>query len=100
VPDLIGLEVARARAVADSLDLFITSANPDGPPIGALTWPGRWVVTAQNPPAGARAPRGSWVVVDFDERGGGSAGDREPRLPTPPSGTILAERSLFVHHAD
>ena len=94
LPDLVGLEVRRARGVADSLNLFITSGNPDGPPISALTWPGRWVVTSQRPSPGTMVPRASWIVVDFEERGGGGAGDREPRVPDPPAGTIRVERSL------
>lgn len=96
VPDLVGLEVPQARRLADSLDLFITSGNPDGPPIGALTWPGRWVVTAQRPPRGALVARAAWIVVDVEERGG-EAGDREPRIPNPPEGTILAERSPWTN---
>jgi hypothetical protein len=94
VPDLVGLEMRQARGVADSLDLFITSGNPDGPPISALTRPGRWVVIAQHPWPGTIVPRASWIVVDFEERGGGGAGDREPRVPDPPVGTIRRELSL------
>ena len=94
VPDLVGLEVRQARGVADSFDLFITSGNPDGPPISALTWPGRWVVTAQRPSPRTVVPRASWILVVFEERGGGQAGDREPRVPDPPEGTIRLERSL------
>jgi hypothetical protein len=94
VPDLVGLEVRQARRIADSFDLFITSGSPDGPPVGALTWPGRWVVITQNPSPGTIVPRASWVVVEFEQRGGGGAGDREPRRPDPPLGTIL-EHSLY-----
>lgn len=93
VPDLVGLEVGEARGLADSVDLFVTGGNPDGPPISALTWPGRWVVTAQRPSPGALVRRAAWIVVDVEKRGGGDAGDREPRVPRPPAGTILAERS-------
>lgn len=93
VPALVGVEVGQARILADSVDLFLTSGDPDGPPIGALTWPGRWIVTRQQPSPGTMVPRASWVVVGFEQRGGGEAGDREPRWPIPPEGRILAERS-------
>ncbi len=95
VPDLVGLEVRQAREVADALDLFVTGGNPDGPPLGALTWAGRWVVTGQRPPAGTLVARAAWIVVDFDQRGGGEAGDREPRVPEPPSGTMRTQRAPF-----
>lgn len=94
VPDLVGHEVRQARRIADSSNLFITGGRPDGPPIGALTWPGRWVVTAQRPPAGTTVARASWIVIDVEERGGGGAGDREPRVPDGPTRTIHLERSL------
>jgi hypothetical protein len=100
VPDLVGLEVRQALSVADSLNLFVTSGNPDGPPIRALTWPGRWMVVAQRPSPGTIVPRASWIVVDFEERGGGGAGDREPRVPDPPLGTIRVERSLRTTLSD
>jgi len=93
VPDLIGLTVADARHAGHHAGLVVVSADPDGPPLGSLTWPGTWVVTAQHPMPATRLDRWDNVVIDFREvRGGGGAGDREPRRPWPAPGTLAVER--------
>lgn len=93
VPQFVGLSVHEARQLALSAHVVLTSGRPDGPPLGALTWPGRWVVTAQRPKAREEVPSGSWVVIDFINLGGGGggAGDREPRAPAPPAGALAVE---------
>jgi hypothetical protein len=84
VPDLVGLEVDRARQVATEAGIVAASADQDGPPLAALTWPGRYVVTAQDPAPGAVLLRWDSVVVHVRPDDGG-AGDREPRRPLPDS---------------
>lgn len=84
VPTFVGLSVQSARGLATAADVVLTSGRLDGPPLGALTSPGNWVVTGQDPLPGALVERGSWVVISFESRGGGDDGDREPRLPPPP----------------
>jgi hypothetical protein len=91
VPAFVGLSIESARGLANSADVVLTSGRPDGPPLGALTWPGNWVVTGQDPSAGAVVERGSWVVISFENRGGGDSGDREPRLPRPPERRLEEE---------
>jgi beta-lactam-binding protein with PASTA domain len=82
VPLLVGMTVREARRAGHNSGVVVTSADMDGPPLGALTWPGTWTVIAQRPVAGSRVERGSAVVIEFEERpGGGGAGDREPRVP-------------------
>jgi hypothetical protein len=71
VPDLVGLSVEGARRVA------------------ALTWPGRYLVTAQEPEPRAVLLRWDSVVVDVRPDDGG-AGDREPRRPHP---ALLVDRA-------
>jgi len=84
VPGLVGLSVRRAQRVGHEHGFVVIGPNQDGPPLGALTWPGTWLVTAQDPAAGIRRARGEQVTVRFAEiPGGGTAGDREPRLPLP-----------------
>ena len=51
VPDVVGLEVRRAGRVAHRSGVVLTQPDPDGPPLGALTWPAEYVVTAQSPAA-------------------------------------------------
>jgi hypothetical protein len=95
VPNLVGLTVPAARKLAWDAGVVIAAENPDGPPLGALTWPGVWMVTAQHPMAGAVLRRRGSVVVDFEQRSPGKdAGDREPRLPLPPSNVLGGEREL------
>jgi hypothetical protein len=82
VPDLVGLTVEEARDVATAAGVVPASADPDGPPLAALTWPGRFVVTGQQPPPGALLLRWDSVVVEVrpDDV---PAGVREPRVPPP-----------------
>ncbi|HVC14049.1 MAG TPA: hypothetical protein VND62_04230 [Acidimicrobiales bacterium] len=101
VPAFVGLSIQSACGLADSADVVLTSGRADGPPLGALTWPGTWVVTGQDPPAGAFVERGAWVVISFESRGGGDAGDREPREPGPPERRVEEEqRQLRAGGAD
>ena len=82
VPDLVGLTMDEARRVATEAGVVPASADPDGPPLAELTWPGRFVVTGQDPGPGAVLLRWDSVVVDV-RRDEGGAGDREPRRPRP-----------------
>ncbi|MER5450316.1 PASTA domain-containing protein [Streptomyces sp. NPDC002766] len=91
VPDVVGLIVTQARAVAWQAGLVVAADDPDGPPVGALTWPGVWVVTAQHPAPGSRMRRRGSLVIYFKELPGGNAGDREPRRPLPYPDGLTAE---------
>jgi hypothetical protein len=71
VPLLVGMTVREARSVGHHSGVVVTSADIDGPPLGALTWPGTWIVISQRPIAGSRVERGSMVVIEFEERPGG-----------------------------
>lgn len=95
VPHLVGLTVSLARRVAWEAGVVVAAADPDGPPLGALTWPGVWVVTAQHPEPGARLRRLGSMVVEFREWSpGDDAGVREPRSPVLPLDALSAERDL------
>jgi hypothetical protein len=93
VPDLIGLTVRAARTLGTQAGVALAQADPDGPPLGALTWPGTWIVTAQRPGPGSVLHRWGSVVVDFAPgTPGEESGDREPRRPVPPSTLRSASR--------
>ena len=93
VPNLVGLTVPVARLVGHEIGIVVTSADLDGPPLGALTWPGTWVVTAQDSMSGHRLPRGAVVTIKFEKfPDDGGAGDREPRRPLPQPHVLHAER--------
>jgi PASTA domain-containing protein len=74
VPSLVGMTVREARRLGHGSGVVVTSADIDGPPLGALTWPGTWIVTAQRPVAGSHVERWSAVVIEFEEgpSGGGA----------------------------
>jgi hypothetical protein len=92
VPDLVRMIVSEARRKGHEAGLVVVSVDPDGPPLGGLTWPGTWIVTAQHPAPGARLSRWDNLVIEFEEwRGGEGAGDREPRIPLPDPGALAAE---------
>ncbi|AEW98371.1 PASTA domain-containing protein [Streptantibioticus cattleyicolor] len=74
VPDIVGLTVTRARAVAWEAGLVVTTDDPDGPPVRALTWQGVWVVTAQHPAPGSRMRRRGSLVIFFEKPPGGDPG--------------------------
>jgi len=76
VPDVVGLIVTEARKVAWEAGVVIAAADPDGPPVGALAWPGVWVVTVQTPGPGARMRRRGSLVIEFRKVVEGEADDR------------------------
>ncbi|MER8186826.1 PASTA domain-containing protein [Kitasatospora sp. NPDC094015] len=78
VPDVVGLTVTDARKVAWEAGVVIAATDPDGPPVGALTWPGVWVVTAQTPAPGARLHRRGSVAIEFRR----ARPDEQPPPPT------------------
>lgn len=92
LPDFVGLTVPVARKWGHDVGVVVTSVNLDGPPLGTLTWPGTWIVTAQEPASGSRMARGDIVKITFEKfSDGGDAGDREPRRPPPQPRVLRAE---------
>jgi hypothetical protein len=81
VPNVIGLTWDDARDVLLERQLVATGPDPDGPPLTGAGWPDG-IVVDQSPESGAKVPPGSHVKL-WLERGGGSAGVREPRRPSP-----------------
>ena len=92
VPVLSGMTVADARRKGHDAGLVVVSADPDGPPLGGLTWPGVWIVTGQHPAPGTWLDRWDNVVIEFEElRGGEGVGDCEPRVPHRDPGGLRTE---------
>jgi hypothetical protein len=67
VPMLVGMVVREARSAGHRSGVVVVSGDVDGPPLGGLTWPGVWVVTAQRPAPGTWVTRWDNVVIDFRE---------------------------------
>jgi hypothetical protein len=78
VPNVVGLEWLRARAVLNADGLVAINAEPDFP---TAPGDGGWIVTDQSPESGARVDAGS--VIRLWLKGDGGAGVREPRRPRP-----------------
>ena len=80
VPNVVGMTFAEARDVLFQGNLLPLNADPDAM---GTTW-GNGIVVDQIPEAGAKVPRGTQVRLWLEQQGGGgSAGVREPRRPSP-----------------
>jgi transcriptional regulator with XRE-family HTH domain len=82
VPNVVGSSVEDAHRTLAAVGLVAVGAEPDGPPLMELTG----TVTDQSPESGACVAAGAAVTLWIRRRGGG-AGVREPRRPTPRTGT-------------
>jgi hypothetical protein len=76
VPQLVGMLVREARQAGHQAGVVVVSADLDGPPLGALTWPGVWIVTAQRPAPRTWVARWQNVVIEFEEQGQAASGGR------------------------
>lgn len=92
VPDVVGQTVSVARQIAAEAGLTLGAEDPDGSPLAALTWPGVWVVVAQDPAPGSPMRRKGTMAVQFVQATGEAAGVREPRRPPTPIDVLAAER--------
>lgn len=91
VPALVGLDVRDARELCAESSLVAVSDDPDGASLGARTWPGYFVVTAQDPAAGLLAKRGDTIVIAFVRET--DADDANDRLPSEPPPSTLTARA-------
>lgn len=60
-PHVVGLPFHVGRDIAADAGVALASIDPDGPPIGALAWPGLFYIRTQDPPAGT--PMREWDSV-------------------------------------
>lgn len=98
-PDVVGLSLADGRRVAGEAGVALAQPDPDGPPLGALTWPGEYVITGQVLRPGTSMKLWDSLVVSWREvvlpgTPGDPAGVREPRHPRRPHGGLAAEAQL------
>ena len=90
VPDLVGSPVQDAVSAGHTAGVVVTGRDLDGPPLAALTRPGRWLVASQDPVAGSQVERGWLVVVTFRHPRGDEPGVRQPLLPPPNAPRVSA----------
>ncbi|MCC3280476.1 hypothetical protein LJ754_15095 [Arthrobacter sp. zg-Y40] len=83
VPDVVGLLFHVGRDIADEAGVTLANPDPDGPPIGAIAWPGLFYITWQDPRASFELNQGDSVRVEVVEHGGAQNGalTRDPSGP-------------------
>jgi len=64
VPDVVGLPFHIGRDLASEAGVTLANPDPDGPPIGALAWPGLFYIVSQSPAAGTEVFRWDSVGVE------------------------------------
>jgi len=82
VPDVVGLPFHVGRDVAIEAGVALANPAPDGPPIGALGWPGLFYITAQRPAAGTVVHQWDSVAIELIEYGVDDL-DAATKMPTP-----------------
>jgi hypothetical protein len=90
VPNVIGRPWREALRVLAENELLGVGSDPEGQPGPASSGPDRMVID-QSPESGAKVAAGSRVTL-WHQRGGGSAGVREPRQPKPSPKTARERR--------
>lgn len=102
VPDVVGLPFQVGRDVATQAGVTLANPDPDGPPIGALAWPGLYYIVRQEPAPGTSL--WEWDSVGIEVVKHGDSSDREPAVPrpSPPADTTHAtpEAQQYVDLTD
>lgn len=83
VPDVVGLPFHVERDIAHECGVTLANPDPDGPPIGALGWPGLFYITSQNPPAETTLYRWDSVTVEISPPGDAESGADRIDAPSP-----------------
>ena len=98
VPDVVGLAFHVGRARGQDHGVTLANPDPDGPPVGALAWPGLFYILSQRPAAGAVVTRHSSVYVELSEHGIANPGAVRPDADVPPadSAHAIADREQIL----
>ena len=67
VPDVVGMPFHVGRDAASEVGVTLANPDPDGPPIGALAWPGLFYITSQSPAPGTVVERWDSVGIEVEE---------------------------------
>lgn len=104
VPDVVGLPFHVGRDIADDAGVTLANPDPDGPPIGALAWPGLFYITSQQPTAGTKVHRWDSVAVEITEHGTAESNatrhDDQPPLKDDEHATPEPERFMNLTDRD
>lgn len=84
VPEVVGLPFHVGRDLANEAGVTLANIDPDGPPIGALAWPGLFYISTQDPLPGASVPEHDSVRITVVRHGGTvQTMARQPANPLP-----------------
>lgn len=102
VPDVVGLPFHVGRDVANDAGVTLANSDPDGPPIGALAWPGLYYITSQSPAAGTLLYRWDSVAVEIVPYGEVDSNAVAVPHESPPADTAAArpEHDAFIDLTD
>lgn len=98
VPDVVGLPFGVGRDLAHDRGVTLANPDPDGPPVGALAWPGLFYITSQRPSAGTMVTRHASIAVEVTAHGSADQSAERPNPTRPPtdSAHAVAERACRV----
>ena len=98
VPDVVGVPFHIGREVAASAGVALANPDADGPPIGALAWPGLFYITSQDPAPGTEVYRRDSVAVEIVEYGVAESGAVRIGQTPPPedSAHAISEPESYV----
>jgi len=94
VPDVVGMPFHVGRDIAYDAGVSLANSDPDGPPIGAIAWPGLFYITSQRPSAGTEMYRWDSVVIEVVAHGDADLIARAPNPDKPPVDGAQAHPSI------
>ncbi|SFS17030.1 hypothetical protein SAMN04487846_3430 [Microbacterium sp. cf046] len=97
VPDVVDMPFHVGRDIASAAGVTLANPDPDGPPIGALAWPGLFYITSQRPEAGTLLYRWDSVVVEIVEHGDAESNALRDSSGPPPQDTAHAAPAHDLH---
>lgn len=84
VPQVVGRPFHVGRDLAEAAGVTLANTDPDGPPIGALAWPGLFYIATQDPPPGASLLEHDSVTITVVRHGETPHASLRPPANPPP----------------
>jgi hypothetical protein len=91
VPNVVGLPFHVGRDLATAAGVTLANPDPDGPPIGALAWPGLFYIQTQDPLPGSSLFENDSVQVTVVQHGASPESVSRRPVSDPPALTAHAE---------
>lgn len=91
VPNVVGLPFHVGRDLASEAGVTLANPDPDGPPIGALAWPGLFYITWQDPPGGSEVGRWDSIRVEVVKHGDAQSNAIRKDPSPPPADSAHAQ---------